>query len=290
MKTRKLLCILCAAALCLSLSAPALAVLSTDPGMEILSPAIAAESAKAPAAVDAAQFPDAADIQHWEAVATLTQLGIVNGKEDGAFHPADPVTRAEAAKLLVALAGNPEPSGEPAPFSDIDGHWAKSYIERCTQMGIISGRGDGTFDPDGLVGIYELAKMALVLIGYEAEEYRLTGSRWLMYTHIAVHDSDLYEGLTDGTPSFATSGETIENSTPVSREKCVQLLYNALKADPCPGKLARAKDGTVIMEPTPEGGFQFKYVPSQVFLSQEFQTATLPPVPTQPGKTRSDRR
>lgn len=245
----------------------------------LTSPVLAAEEA-----IDPTTYSDAADITHWEAVATLTQLGILNGKDDGGFHPTEAVTRAEAAKLVVALAGDPEPSGESVSFSDIDDHWAKPYIERCAQMGILSGRGDGTFDPDGLVGLYELAKMALVLIGYEAEEYKLTGPSWLIYTDISVKNSGLNKELTEGTPHFAASGETVENSTPVSREKCAQLFYNALTVDPCPGKQARAEDGSVITEPLPGGGVQIIYVPSQVFLSPELQGTVLPILPAQPEK------
>lgn len=237
-----------------------------------------------PFTTDATAFTDAAQIQHWEAVATLTQLGVFNGKPDGSFDPTSPVTRGEAAKLMVVLAGNPEPSGDPVAFSDIDGHWAKPYIESCAQMGIISGRGDGTFDPDSGVSLYELAKMALVLIGYEAEEYHFTDSDWLSRVCSRAMDVGLDEGLTEGTPAFPKDGAgLLDNDTPITREKCAQLLYNALKAEPCPGKKVRGEDGKIVLEPTLDGtAWKYKLEPTKVFLFQEFQEAALPEVPAQP--------
>lgn len=230
-------------------------------------------SAASQTSVDPTQFTDAADITHWEAVSTLTKLGVLNGKPDGSFDPTSPVTRGEAAKLMVVLAGNPEPSGESAAFSDVDGHWAKPYIESCAQMGILSGRGDGTFDPDGGVSLYELAKMALILIGYEAEEYHFTDSDWLSRVCSRAMYVGLDEELTEGTPAFPKDGAgLLDNETPITREKCAQLLYNALQAEPCPGKVARDAYGNVILERTPDGeAWKYTYEPTKVFLAPEFQ-------------------
>jgi N-acetylmuramoyl-L-alanine amidase CwlA len=34
-------------------------------------------------------------------------------------------------------------------FKDIQGHWAQKDIEEAAKLGLVSGKGDGTFDPDG---------------------------------------------------------------------------------------------------------------------------------------------
>jgi len=39
----------------------------------------------------------------------------------------------------------------PAQFTDLDGHWAEAYILRAYNMGWLSGRGDGAFQPDAPV-------------------------------------------------------------------------------------------------------------------------------------------
>ena len=44
-------------------------------------------------------------------------------------------------------------------FTDIENHWAKDTINFLAEKGIITGRGDGTFDPDGTITRAEVAVM-----------------------------------------------------------------------------------------------------------------------------------
>lgn len=55
-----------------------------------------------------------------------------------------------------------------ASFSDISEHWAKSYIEKASSKGIISGYHDGTFLPDNPVKRSEFTKMVNNAIGNTA--------------------------------------------------------------------------------------------------------------------------
>ena len=98
-------------------------------------------------AVSASDFTDADEIVNTEAVSVLTTLNVINGKEDGSyFDPTGIVTRAEMAKMItVALHGGEEPvlgTKTNPSYSDIKGHWAESYIEYCTSVGIISGQAE----------------------------------------------------------------------------------------------------------------------------------------------------
>lgn len=175
--------------------------------------------------VDAAAFPDAAQIEHWEAVAALAKLGVMAGKDDGAFHPSDILTRAEAAKLSVLiLYGGTVPVFEekssPA-FSDIQGHWAEDYIEYCAKYFIVSGRGDGRFDPDGQITGLELVKIALTTLNYEAHEYKLLGDSW------ADQADRLARSLT---PSLYQGLNGVVLTQPITRDNAAQIFYNALYA------------------------------------------------------------
>ena len=38
-----------------------------------------------------------------------------------------------------------------AQFSDLEGHWAKEYMEKLVERGIINGYSDGTIRPEGKV-------------------------------------------------------------------------------------------------------------------------------------------
>ena len=91
------------------------------------------------------------DSSDWfnNAAATLTNAGIITGKPGGLFDPDAPITRAEFATIAVRFFGGTY-EGEDI-FPDIAGHWANQYINRAAVLGIIEGRGDGTFDPDAYI-------------------------------------------------------------------------------------------------------------------------------------------
>lgn len=82
------------------------------------------------------------------AVSTLTNAGILEGYEDGLFHPERNITRAELAAILArfdATFGDFKPT---ETFKDIKGHWAEKYISHDATRGWILGFADGTFRPD----------------------------------------------------------------------------------------------------------------------------------------------
>ena len=61
-------------------------------------------------AADYKDFTDKDEIKNTEAVSTMTLLGVIAGKDTGAFDPAGTVTRAEMAKMItVALHGGKDP-------------------------------------------------------------------------------------------------------------------------------------------------------------------------------------
>lgn len=88
------------------------------------------------------------DSKDWfnNAISTLTTGGVVEGKPGNLFDPDASITRAEFATIAVRFFGGGY-EGEDL-FTDISGHWANQYINRAAVLGLINGRGDGTFDPD----------------------------------------------------------------------------------------------------------------------------------------------
>ena len=189
-------------------------------------------------ATDAAQFTDASQIDRWEAVAALSQLGVINGKPDGSFDPAGNVTRAEAAKMIFLMGhGGEDVERTFNPEFDLDffdtvGHWAEKYIKWCRQGHIINGRGDGSFDPDGYVTALEFAKMSLWLLGYgyDVKDYGLDGEKWAENTHKLAQEANLYHALPEQViPRVSGNGDW--ESEPLSRETIVQMLYNDLQAN-----------------------------------------------------------
>ena len=173
----------------------------------------------------AASFTDQADISQTEAVDMLTALGVIEGYQDGSFRPDETVTRAEMAKMIYVIRNGgsdvvTQYEGYKTPFTDVENvnHWAKGYIAYCYANGIIAGKSATKFDPDATVTGTEAAKMALVLIGYDAEKAGLKGSAWSTNTINLATKKDLFQNY-----GISISGGC-------DRQYAAQLLYNTLWA------------------------------------------------------------
>ncbi|MEL4860438.1 S-layer homology domain-containing protein [Pseudoflavonifractor phocaeensis] len=169
------------------------------------------------------EFTDADEITHVEAVNSMAALGVIAGKDTGAFDPDGTVTRAEMAKIIcVMLSGGEDPTlgTKTVPtYSDIKGHWAESYIEYCSSIGIIAGQGDGTFGPDATVTGSAAAKMFMVALGYDSDVFGFTGIDWSINVNREASNAKLYDEI-----------KGVDVSAGLSRDNAAQMAYNALDA------------------------------------------------------------
>ena len=86
------------------------------------------------------------------AISTLSNMGIINGYEDGSFRPDNPITRAELTKIAVSFFGSAGNNFKSSSFTDVaDGAWYSSFIAAAEELGLVKGYGDGTFLPDNLI-------------------------------------------------------------------------------------------------------------------------------------------
>ena len=100
-------------------------------------------------------FPDTADCTYAREIDTLAAYHILNGYEDGSFHPDDTLTRAQFATLVVSALDLP--AGKSGKFSDVsEGQWYAGPISAMTDMGFISGYGDGHFGPNDTITYQEM--------------------------------------------------------------------------------------------------------------------------------------
>ena len=190
-------------------------------------------------AVSVDDFSDGADIVNKEDVTVLASLNVIKGKDNGSYDPTGIVTRAEMAKMIcVVLNGGRDPqlgSVVADSYTDTVNHWAKAYIEYCTNLGIVAGRGDGTFAPNDTVTMAEAAKMLLVAIGYNAGIEGYVGFNWQINTDVKANQEDLYEGIT------ATN-----TSVDLTRDNAAQMVYNALECQMVKYEYVVSTDGSVV--------------------------------------------
>lgn len=123
------------------------------------------------------------------AISTLSNAGIVTGYNDGTFRPNQPITRGEMAKIIANFA-NLSKGGK--TFTDLSGHWSKTYVELAAGNGWIAGYPDGSFRPDQKITRAETVTMInRVLERVPAKELRLL-SRSIMLTFPDNNPGDWY--------------------------------------------------------------------------------------------------
>ena len=82
-------------------------------------------------------------------VATLAEMNIVEGYEDGTFRPNAPITRAEFAAIATRFFEKTGATYEPGTFTDVTGdEWFASAIMDAVNLGLIGGYEDGTVRPN----------------------------------------------------------------------------------------------------------------------------------------------
>lgn len=168
-----------------------------------------------------ASYPDVdADANYASAVELLSALEILQGDENGNFNPDNTITRAEYAAVVCRALGmeNAANSAKGATiFTDVAAdHWATGYINLASQQGIVNGKGNGIFDPEGNVTYAEAVKMLVVALGYEP----MAASRGGYPTgYLTVANS------TKITANVSSSG----TDTAALRSTVAQLTANALE-------------------------------------------------------------
>ena len=168
---------------------------------------------------------DDEDQNYDEAIAVISEIGVVDGYEDGSFKPQGTLTRGAAAKIICNLILGPTTAGElhadTAPYKDVPtSNTFSGYIAYCAKEGIISGYADGTFRPSaGLTG-YAFMKMLLGALGYDAENEGYTGANWSINVAKQAIGIGLNNSLVD----------EFNGVDQVTREEAALYAFNTLKA------------------------------------------------------------
>lgn len=127
----------------------------------------------------AAAPEDVVGTDYEDAVNKLVYLGIIAGFPDGTYRPAEPVTRAQFAKIIVTALGVGEAAQYAAgatKFADVPAdHWATGFINVAVDLGIINGYPDGTFAPENSVTYAEAIKMIVAALGYTPKAEAMGG-------------------------------------------------------------------------------------------------------------------
>lgn len=161
--------------------------------------------------------------EYWAypSIKALYEAGVINGKDERIFAPNDNVTRAEAVKMIMSLAGETDTVENGVEFSDVSANsWEHEYVMKASALGIVNGYDDGSFGKgdfvtrqDLCVMIYRLLLKNGVKLENEAELFS-DSAEIADYAESAVK-SMAGEGIVSGNgdgkflpKSFATRAET----------------------------------------------------------------------------------
>ena len=167
-------------------------------------------------------FTDADDIEFSEAAGLLDEIGVIQGYTDGSFRPAQSVTRAEAVAFIVRMLLTFEVAqrlpDNRSSFTDVlsnpSAAWAAGEIEYAFGEGIVLGRGEGLFDPQGEVTGIEMAAFLLRALGIGKYDNPAT---WAI--------SAVADGTKEG---ILTIGPEVDLSGPANREQVALYTFNSL--------------------------------------------------------------
>ncbi len=167
----------------------------------------------------AANFTDQAEIgaNYVDDVNMLVELGVIAGYPDGSYGPQKNITRAEFAKMAYTIKYGSDTDGnlfaaQKSAFTDVEGNanvaWAKGYINYCANQNIVSGVGNGKFNPSGNITVAEATKMLLVILGCDPAKEGFTGANWIANVTAKAIDLGIYNGWT-GDPSQLATRELV---------------------------------------------------------------------------------
>ncbi len=165
----------------------------------------------------AALPPDVAGTDYEESVGVLMGLGVINGYEDGTYKPERVVSRAEMAKLIIVALGLENSAGAVSSrFPDMAGAtWAQGFVSMASDLGIVIGYPDGTFQPGNTVTYNEATTMILRALGYSDKSL---GGEWPTNYVVKAKVLGVLEGM-EGKTGGANRGDIAE------------MLYSALALD-----------------------------------------------------------
>lgn len=155
-------------------------------------------------------------------VKTMIVNGMINGYPNQAFRPNNSITRAEFAKMIILAIGE-KPSSTHSAFPDVADNWAKGYIQRASELGIITGYTSGRFGPNQPISRQEIAVMIVKAGKFGTEDTfvpefpDVTVDLWSWKAIEKAVDLGIIKGYTDGTFKPFASATRAEAAAMVCR-------------------------------------------------------------------------
>ena len=169
---------------------------------------------------------------HELAIDCMVWWEIAKGTSSTTYDPASAVTRAQMASFVARLiekSGGELPADAPTTrFTDDDGlEPHEANIDKLAAAGIVAGKGDGLYDPQGAVTRAQMAKF--LVKGYEYRQRQRRSSRGGDYfadDDGSMHEANINKAATAGFTAGRDGG--YEPGAPVLRDQMASFLARTL--------------------------------------------------------------
>jgi spore germination protein YaaH len=129
----------------------------------------------------------------------------INGESASRFNPEQPLTRAQAAVMLVRLMNLTPEVNDAAAFLDCKDRGEEPYINTARRNGLVSGVGNNLFHPDRRISREEMAVMLNNILGFtgsnpdrEYTDVSVSGNSWSYADIHALSEQSILTGYPDG--------------------------------------------------------------------------------------------
>ncbi|EOV9528818.1 S-layer homology domain-containing protein [Bacillus cytotoxicus] len=194
-----------------------------------------------PVAAAGKTFPDVE--KHWskDSVYYLVEKGAIKGNDDGTFAPDRTVTRAEAATMMAQILNLKIEENAKPSFKDAQDHWASKFIAAVEKAGVVAGKGDGTFDPNGKI---DRASMAAMLVGAYKLDSKVSGELKTKFDDLKNHWGEKKANILVELGISVGTGSAWEPNKSVTRAEAAQFIANTDKKFGAAAKVDSAKVAT----------------------------------------------
>lgn len=178
--------------------------------------------------VEKVQFKDVPKTHpYFKEISYFSSKKYINGYEDGTFKPDKTLTRAHAAVILSKILELDTSNVENPNFKDVPtSHVYYKEIAAVANNHLFSGKGDGTFDPNGELTRGQMAKIISLAFELKASEggsaiqFKDVSNKHWAYSYVqALAQNNVTTGFQDG---------TFKPEQNISRAHFVVFVYRAI--------------------------------------------------------------
>lgn len=164
------------------------------------------------------------------AILALADMGVINGKSENRFFPADNITREEFTKIIVAAMGLKLQENTNSQFNDVSANqWYTPYINSAKSNGIVNGISSTQFGIGLNITRQDLAVMAYNAIRTKNNLLLNTEpKKFLDYTDISAYAKEAVDTLSS---LGVINGDDTNSFRPLNfatRAEAAQIVYGIL--------------------------------------------------------------